>query len=295
MSLNTNKKKSFCQKLREYVDGEANTPFEFFMIIVIIINSITIGLETSPDIHAQYGKLLFIIDQVCLGLFIFELLIKIIAYNKEFFGEIRLDENNEKFFHINKWNIFDLLIILLSTFGSLPFFSVFRLTRLVKSIKIIKGIKSLRVVKTLKLVNGITNLRIMVKAIIKAFPSVLWTFCLLLIFAYVYAVIGNNIFSIDFPDYFGTLKLSFLSLFNLTDCSSTEIIARFSWSWIYFVSYNFFEASIIMNVIVGVIVGAVNESRKEIEKEDDKEKPEITLELLYKKIEDLENELKSKK
>ena len=135
----------------------------------------------------------------------------------------------------------------------------------------------------------------MVKAIIKAFPSVLWTFCLLLIFAYVYAVIGNNIFSIDFPDYFGTLKLSFLSLFNLTDCSSTEIIARFSWSWIYFVSYNFFEASIIMNVIVGVIVGAVNESRKEIEKEDDKEKPEITLELLYKKIEDLENELKSKK
>lgn len=183
-----------------------------------------------------------------------------------------MDENGEKFFHVNKWNIFDLLIILLSTFGSLPFFSVFRLTRLVKSIKIVKGIKSLRVVKTLKLVNGITNLRIMVKAIIKAFPSVLWTFCLLLIFAYVYAVIGNNIFGIDFPDYFGTLKLSFLSLFNLTDCSSTEIIARFSWSWIYFVSYNFFEASIIMNVIVGVIVGAVNESRKEIEKEDDKEK-----------------------
>ncbi|MBQ5490596.1 MAG: ion transporter [Treponema sp.] len=31
----------------------------------------------------------------------------------------------------------------------------------------------------------------------------------------------------------------------------------FSWSWIYFISYNFFEASIIMNVIVGVIVDSV--------------------------------------
>lgn len=293
MSQNKNNKQSFCQKLREYVDGEANTPFEFFMIIVIIINSITIGLETSQSIHEQYGKVLFYIDQVCLYLFIFELFIKIIAYNKEFFGEFRIDEENVKFFHINKWNIFDLLIILLSVFGSLPFFSVFRLIRLIKSVKIIKGIKSLRVVKTFKLVNGITNLRIMVKAIIKAFPSVLWTFCLLLIFAYVYAVIGNNIFGTDFPNYFGTLKLSFLSLFSLTDCSSTEIISRFSWSWIYFVSYNFFEASIIMNVIVGVIVNAVNDSRKEIDKEDD-EKPEITLEQLYKKIEDLEKELKSK-
>lgn len=287
--MNYNK---FSLKLRRFVDGEADTPFEFIMLIVIIINSITIGLETSPDIQACYGKLLFYIDQICLILFIIELFIKFLAYNKNFFGEFRVDEQNEKYFHINKWNIFDLLIILLSTLGSLPFFSIFRLTRLVKSIKVIKGIKSLRVVKTLKLVNGITNLRIMVKAIIKAFPSVLWTFCLLLIFAYVYAIIGNNIFGIDFPEYFGSLKLAFFSLFNLNDCSSTTIIARFSWSWIYFVSYNFFEASIIMNVIVGVIVNAVNESRKEIEKEDDNN-PEITIELLYKKIEELEKEIKT--
>ncbi|MDY4525985.1 MAG: ion transporter [Treponema sp.] len=67
------------------------------------------------------------------------------------------------------------------------------------SIKFIKGLKSLRVMKTLKLINGITSLRVMVKAIIKAIPSVLWTFFLLLIFAYVYAIIGTSIFSIDFP------------------------------------------------------------------------------------------------
>ena len=285
-----NNKISFSNRLRKFVDGEANTPFEYFMLLVVIINTVSIGLETSPSFFEKYGRSLVWIDQICLWLFILELLIKAIAFNKEFFGEFRTDSENQRFFHINKWNLFDLTIILLSTIGSLPFFSVFRVLRLFKSIKVIKGIKSLRVVKTLKLVNGITSLRVMVKAIIKAFPSVLWTFFLLLIFSYVYAIIGTSIFGIDFPETFGSLKSAFLSLFGLTGMDSSEVISRFNWAWIYFVSYNFLEASIIMNVIVGVIVDAVNDSRKEIISENN----EITLEdlskqmdLLSKKIDEL--------
>lgn len=291
--MKKNEDKTFCEKLRYYVDGEADTFFEYFMLLVVIINTVTLGLETSPSIEAKYSNLLFWIDQVCLYIFIFELFIKAIAYNRKFFGEIRKDSEGENFFHVNKWNIFDLLIVLMSTIGSLPFFAIFRVFRIFKSIKFIRGIKSLRVMKTLKLINGITSLRVMVKAIIKAFPSVLWTFFLLLIFAYVYAVIGTSIFSIDFPDYFGSLKLAFLSLFGLTGINSSEIIARFSWAWIYFVSYNFFEASIIMNVIVGVIVDAVNNSRKEIDAESDK-KPEVSLESLSKQIEEINQKLDRK-
>jgi len=289
-----NNKISFSNRLRKFVDGEANTPFEYFMLLIVVINTVSIGLETSPSFFEKYGKSLVWIDQICLWLFILELLIKAIAFNKEFFGEFRTDSENQRFFHINKWNLFDLTIILLSTIGSLPFFSVFRVLRLFKSIKVIKGIKSLRVVKTLKLVNGITSLRVMVKAIIKAFPSVLWTFFLLLIFSYVYAIIGTSIFGIDFPETFGSLKSAFLSLFGLTGMDSSEVISRFNWAWIYFVSYNFLEASIIMNVIVGVIVDAVNDSRKEINSENNIEDKEITLEdlskqmdLLSKKIDEL--------
>lgn len=288
-------RKIFLEKLRTYVDGEANTPFEYFMLLVVVVNTISLGFETSPSIFEQYGKILFFIDQFCLSLFIFELFLKLIAYNKQFFGEIRFDANKQKFYHINKWNIFDLIIIIISTIGSLPFFSIFRIFRLFKSIKVIRGIKSLRVVKTLKLVNGITSLRVMVKAIIKAFPSVLWTFFLLLIFSYVYAIIGTSIFGIDFPESFGSLKQAFLSLFGLAGLDSSEIIARFSWSWIYFVSYNFLEASIIMNVIVGVIVDAVNDSRKEIDDEDEIEnnESEITIERISKQIELLNSKIDS--
>ena len=284
-------KNKFLKKLRKFVDGEADTPFEYFMLVVVIVNTIVLGLETSPGLAAQYGKCFFIIDQVCLWIFIAELLLKAVAFNKQFFGEYR-GTGDDRFFHINKWNIFDLFIVLVSVFASLPFFAVFRVLRLFKSVKIIKGIKSLRVIKTLKLVNGITKLRIIVKAVIKAIPSVLWTFFLLIIFAYVYAIIGVNIFGTDFPENFGTLGSAFLALFNLSSFDSSEVIKRFSWSWIYFISYNFFEASIIMNVIVGVIVDSVNTSRQEIEDEDKVEsgienQENITLESLSAQISEL--------
>ena len=286
-----NKNKTL-EKLRRFVDGEADTPFEYFMLLVVIVNVIVLGLETSLDLSFQYGKIFFLTDQVCLWIFIAELLLKAIAYNKNFFGEFR-GEDKDRFFHVNKWNIFDLVIVLVSVFASLPFFAVFRVFRLFKSVKIIKGIKSLRAIKTLKLVNGITKLRVIVKAVIKAIPSVLWTFCFLIIFAYIYAIIGVNIFGTDFPEYFGSLGSAFLALFNLSSFDSSEIIKRFSWSWIYFISYNFFEASIIMNVIVGVIVDSINTSSKEIEDEDKndcnvKQNDIVTLESLSAQISDLQ-------
>lgn len=286
---------SILLRLRKFVDGDADTPFEYFMLLVVIVNTASLGFETSAALMSKYSEVFFLIDQICLWIFIAELLFKIVVYNKTFFGEQRLNADGKRFFHINKWNIFDLIIVLVSVFGSLPFFAIFRVFRIFKSLKIIKGIKSLRVIKTLKLVNGITKLRIIVKAVIKAIPSVLWTFCLLIIFAYVYAIIGVNVFGSDFPEAFGSLGTALLSLFGMSSVDASEIIKKYSWSWIYFISYNFFEASIIMNVIVGIIVDSVNTSRQEVENEDKKnenpDKQKVTLETLSAQIAELREEI----
>lgn len=53
-------------KLRTFVDGEADTPFEYFMLLVVVVNTITLGMETSPSMQTQYGTLLLWIDQICL-------------------------------------------------------------------------------------------------------------------------------------------------------------------------------------------------------------------------------------
>lgn len=54
-------KRSFIARLRKYVDGNADTWFEYFILVVIFVNVITIGLETTP-FGLTHGNVLFIID-----------------------------------------------------------------------------------------------------------------------------------------------------------------------------------------------------------------------------------------
>lgn len=78
------KKESFIKRLQDYVDGEADTWFEYFILAVIFVNVITLGLETT-SFGLTHGNVLFIIDQICLWIFVVELLLKFIAFNKDFF------------------------------------------------------------------------------------------------------------------------------------------------------------------------------------------------------------------
>ncbi|MBR4246922.1 MAG: ion transporter [Treponema sp.] len=128
------------RKLKDYVDGEVDTPYEIFMLFVITINTISLGLETSRNITENFRNILFVVDQICLWIFVIEIIFKIVAYNKNFFGEKRIDENHigkngkpEEYFHWNKWNISDLIIVLVSFVASLPYFTVFRVFRVFRS------------------------------------------------------------------------------------------------------------------------------------------------------------------
>ena len=84
-------KDSFITKLRKFVDGEADTAFEYILLFVVIVNVIVLGLETLPELEAVHGRTFFLIDQICLWIFIAEFLVKVVAFNREFFGEYRLD------------------------------------------------------------------------------------------------------------------------------------------------------------------------------------------------------------
>ncbi|MBP5575800.1 MAG: ion transporter [Treponema sp.] len=294
------------RKLKDYVDGEVDTPYEIFMLFVITINTISLGLETSRNITENFRNILFVVDQICLWIFVIELLFKIVVYNKYFFGEKRIDENHigkngkpEEYFHWNKWNISDLIIVIVSFVASLPYFTVFRVFRVFRSFKVMKAIRSLRAVKSFKIVNEFEDLRSTFKGLVRAIPGILWTFAFLAVFAYVYAIIGTNIFNEEYPDYFGTLGTSLLTLCQITTFDSwfsgvaRPIIKVYPLAWVYFVSYVFIAASIIMNVIVGIIVDSMGEERehkKEKEKKADSNK-EITLEKLSEQISELQKQI----
>ena len=294
------------RNLKDYVDGKVDTPYEIFMLFVITINTISLGLETSSNITEDFRNILFMIDQICLWIFVIELIFKVIAYNKKFFGEKRFDEdhldkngNMVEYFHWNKWNVSDLIIVAVSFVASLPYFTVFRVFRVFRSFKVIKAVRSFRAVKSFKIVNEFEDLRSTFKGLVRAIPGILWTFAFLAVFAYVYAIIGTNMFRDECPDYFGTLGTALLTLCQITTFDSwfsgvaRPIIKIYPLAWIYFVSYVFIAASIIMNVIVGIIVDSMG---KERDREQEKlkradSKNEITLEKLSEQISELQKHI----
>lgn len=283
-------KKSIPQRILPYVDGEADSFFEYFIIFVIILNSAVLGIATSPGISAQFRTVLDIIDKTCLAVFVVELVLKFIAYNKHFFSA-------------SKWNIFDLVIVLVSIFGTVPYFSIFRGIKVFRAFKLVKTLKTLRVVKTLKIINSLKHLQIILKAIVFAIPSIIWTFLLLLIAFYFYAIIGVNLFGAEFSEHFGSLGKSFYTLFQLMLFDdwgniTRPILKEFSASWIYFVSFGIISAYTILQVVTGIVVESIQNvtTDKNHKNEETAEPEKVTvaaheIENLSRQIELLEKQI----
>ena len=51
--------------------------FTIAITVVIVINAITLGLETWPEAMRRYGTLLVILDTVALGIFVVEIAMKL--------------------------------------------------------------------------------------------------------------------------------------------------------------------------------------------------------------------------
>ena len=276
--------------LRDYVDGEADTPYEYFMLAVIFINTVSIGLETSEIISSQYGTILSWVDRICFFFFLAEVIFKVIVYNRNFFGEEREDEKGRVSLFVNWWNISDLIIVIVTAIPELPFLGIFRVFRLLRSVNFIKAIRSFRVVRVFKFVNEFSSLRSIFRGLVSAIPGIFATFCFLALFAYVYGVIGTSLFVDErCSEYFGDLGKSILTLCQLLTLDSwfsgvtRGIMTVYPWAWLYFVSYVFIAALVIMNVIVGIIVDSMAKERER--RRDDA--TEVTLERLSEQIAEL--------
>ena len=71
--------------------------FQFAITALIVLNAITLGLETSPVIMAAFGPALLVLDSAILSVFVLEIITKLIVYGKRF--------------HKDPWNIFDIIVV----------------------------------------------------------------------------------------------------------------------------------------------------------------------------------------
>ena len=251
-----------------------------FILIVIVINAITLGLETSPSIVASTGSLLHIADQIALFIFVVELLCKIIVLRTKFIYDA--------------WNIFDFVVVAISFVPEVGWLTVLR---------------SMRVLRVLRLISGIPRLRIIVQSLLLSLPSIGWISLLMLVMFYTFAVMATKLFGPTFPDWFGSLGATFFTLFQVMTLESWAMgIARpvmeaFPYAYLFFIPYVLLSAFVVLNVFIAIIIGGMDDARAQQREEDRKQiesdlhKELIVLHEQMQKVEDLllkQEEMKAK-
>jgi len=211
-----------------------------FIIGVIIVNAITLGLETSPAIVAATGSLLGILDSIAIWIFVVELALKMLALRGRFIRD--------------PWNIFDFIIVGISFIPAVGWLTVLR---------------SMRILRVLRLISAMPRLRLIVQSLLLSLPSIGWVSLLMLVLFYIFAVMATKLFGTAFPEWFGSLGATFFTLFQVMTLESWAMgIARpvmetFPYAYLFFVPFVLLSAFIVLNVFIAIIVGGMDEARNE--------------------------------
>ena len=206
--------------------------FEYFIIAVIIANGVLLGLETSAAIAGAYGHWLELGNQIALGVFIVEAILKMVA----------LWPRVQDYFR-DGWNIFDFMVIVFALIPATGQFAMIaRLARLLRVVRLISAIR---------------DLRLIVAALVRSIPSVGHVIMLMSIVVYIYAIMGFHLFHAHDPEHWGSLAISLLTLFNIitldgwTNVMDTAM-QRHPFAWIYFVSFVVVGTFVVINLLMAM-------------------------------------------
>jgi voltage-gated sodium channel len=213
-----------------------NPVFERIILTVIVVNAITLGLETSKSVMASYGTVLQTIDTVILWIFVAELVAKMIAFGSRFWRD--------------PWCIFDFVIVAITLVPATGNLSVFR---------------SLRILRALRLISALPSVRRVVTSLLSAIPSMGAVIFLLMLINYIFAVMSTKMFGDAFPEMFGTIGASFYTLFQIMTLEGWSgdvvrpVMRVFPWAWAVFVPYIVVVTFAVLNLFIGIIVDAMQQ------------------------------------
>lgn len=229
------------QKLSQRIVGAPY--FDPFIVALILLNAVILGMETSPGLVSQYGTWFHLVNQVVLGVFVLEALLKITAVAPKFgryFG--------------NGWNLFDFSVVVFSLLPATGQYAMIaRLARL------------LRVVR---LVSTLPELRLIVATLVRSIPGMGHVLMLMSIVFYIYAVAGYHLFHLHDPLHWGTLGASLLTLFRVvtledwTDVMYTAMEMHHL-AWMYFVSFVVLGTFVVINLFIAVVLNNLEEAKLE--------------------------------
>ena len=230
------------------------------VVLLIVLNAITIGLETWPAAVDFAGPALKGFEHLVMAVFVVEIITKLIAFGPRFFR--------------NGWNNLDFIIVAIALVPAAGALSVLR---------------SLRILRVLRLISTVPRLRQLTESLLAAIPSIGWISFMLGLVFYIFAVIGTELFGDHFPDYFGHIGNSMYTLFQIMTLESWSMgIARpvmeeFPLAWLYFIPFILVSSFTILNLFIGIIVSTMqavhwqeeDRTRQEVEQRAHDEREEM--------------------
>ena len=148
--------------------------FDIAILVTIIINSFVLAIQTVSTLNPSVYEFLVLIDKICISIFSFEVLLKIIVNRINYFR--------------SAWNAFDFIIVVIALLPFAHYVSVFR---------------ALRIVRAFRLIAHVPALKRVVEALLLAIPGLMATAGLLLLIFFVFGVMGVELFGREFPQWFG--------------------------------------------------------------------------------------------
>jgi voltage-gated sodium channel len=217
--------------LRDVVESRA---FTIFITAVIVLNAVSLGLETSPRIVAATGPLLAAVDRLALLIFTCEIAIKLWVYRSRFFR--------------NGWNVFDFTIVAIAWLPTSGPLAVLR---------------ALRILRVLRLISVVPQLRVVVGALFSSLPGMAAIVAVLTLVFYIAAVMATKLFGAAFPAWFGSIGESMYTLFQIMTLESWSMgIVRpvmdvYPLAWIFFVPFVIVTSFAVLNLFIALIVNSM--------------------------------------
>ncbi len=219
------------ERLNEFV---CSPKTERFVTVLIVVNAVTLGLETSATIDEALSPWLGWLDKAIVAVFVVEIAARLLAQGPAFFKR--------------GWNLFDFAVIGVTLIPATGNLSVLR---------------ALRILRVLRLVSVVPQMRKVVEALLHAIPGLGSISSLLLLVFYVGAVMATRMFGTEFPEWFGSIGASMYSLFQIMTLESWSmgivrpVMVTFDWAWAFFVPFILLTSFAVLNLFIAVIVDAM--------------------------------------
>jgi voltage-gated sodium channel len=247
--------------------------FTGFITVLILINAVTLGLETDRDVMASIGPELHAFVTLILLIFTVELVLKFYGYRMSFFK--------------TGWNWFDLIIVGIAWIPASGNLSVMR---------------ALRVLRVLRLISVVPQMRRVISAIGHSIPGMISVVGVLGLIFYVSSVLATRLFGThpdpNMQEWFGSISASAYTLFQIMTLESWSMgvvrptMELFPWAWSFFLPFIIITSFAVLNFFIGIIVDSMQIAQKleaeEEGKQGDQPATRKDLEVLIAKIEALE-------